>query len=152
MEDYDVNKKITKRAAKKLTKLADFLEHDVPSKQFNLQEWVSGSGGVNDCGTIACACGWAAISPKFRGLTTKEMQFGGINIICTGTGAEGIEAVVDYFHITEAQGDYLFLDYNYPNTGGGRMAVVKRIRKFVKDKQIKGTGKYARSALRYYDE
>jgi len=146
MTNYDANRKITKRAGERLLKLADFLEHDVPSKQFNLQDWVLGSGGVNDCGTVACACGWAAISPKFRGLIA-EYGDRGVGIVCTRTKTEDIDAAVDYFHITETQGEYLFYGESYPSAGGGRMAVVKRIRKFVKDKQIKGNGLYARQVL-----
>lgn len=44
--------------AERLTKLADFLESSVPDDKFNLEKWSTGLD-LNECGTAACACGWA---------------------------------------------------------------------------------------------
>jgi hypothetical protein len=57
-----------KMHAKRLLKLAALLD-TVPRKEFDLNRWKL----ERSCGTVACACGWAATIPAFRraGLSLK---------------------------------------------------------------------------------
>lgn len=60
--------------SRRLLKLAEFLETKVPRKQFSMHKWVSHHGesgiplneDVGDCGTAACAMGWATAIPSFQ--------------------------------------------------------------------------------------
>ena len=139
---YRPNKKITKRADKMLTKLADFLENDVRDRMFDLGIFWDETGrdvledDLYNCGTTACACGWAAVSPKFRGLVTESHG----NIYHKKSDTSDLEAAGNYFSITKAQADYLFDPSYYRSGRSGRKSVVNRIRKFVKDGCVKGRG------------
>lgn len=56
--------------AKRLLKLADFLEAQVPRARFNIGRWGDKTecvvGGEHTCQTVACAGGWAGTIPAFR--------------------------------------------------------------------------------------
>lgn len=59
---------MTKLHAKRLLKLADRLE-SVPRKQFDMATYFTETYGPEpDCGTAACALGWACTMPEFKRL------------------------------------------------------------------------------------
>lgn len=147
------NKRITKRADKMLTKLADFLENDVMDKVFDLDTfWETDDEDEDDlysCTTAACACGWAAISPKFRGLSTSPVSYNGA-IYHTKSNTYDLEAAGNYFNITEEQAEYLFDPRYYSDVRNGRKSVINRIRKFIKNGGVKGNGAFAQFWLEDY--
>lgn len=116
---------LNKIAARRLTKLANFLEDEVKPKQFNLQWWSS------ECGTVFCAVGWAAHSPKFRGLSMHLSPTISC-IMCDRTFGTNWYGVVDYFHLHgNSDALFLFSPQSYPQHRSGIKSVINRIRKYV---------------------
>lgn len=58
--------------------LADMLEHRVTDEQFDMSSW------TNDCGTVGCALGIAALSGEFNGLGWNRDHLGGIVPVIAG--------------------------------------------------------------------
>jgi len=57
---------MNKRQLKNLAKLTDFIEQNIKDKQFDMETYRKNNEnevvkfkGLNDCGTIGCALGWA---------------------------------------------------------------------------------------------
>jgi hypothetical protein len=71
------NRVSPKTSARRLLKLADFLETQVPEDKFNFHEWVDydwqGKPDLS-CGTSACALGWATTIPEFRKLGLRLVR------------------------------------------------------------------------------
>lgn len=78
---------LSKETKQRLSKLAQFLDKKVKSRYFNYAHYIKKyNGNAPDCGTIACAAGWASILfdkpmflsgglPKFFGLSHKEYKY-----------------------------------------------------------------------------
>lgn len=131
-----------KHHAKRLLKLAEFLETKVPKKQFRFRDYVDiYARDVKpdlSCGTKACALGWACVMPEFRRL--------GASIKGNGEGAYGAslclrgvptnpDEIANVLFGTDGDDTFnLFID------GAGRgydptpKQVDKTIRKFVKER------------------
>ena len=71
---------------------------------------------------------WAALSPKFRGLT-----FDGSSPFHKKTGAIGFRALKNYFGLSCDTEDYLFNEDTYPLGLRGKKSVINRIRALVKN-------------------
>lgn len=120
----------------RLLRLADFLEKDIPREKFNLDVWCSGEW--YECGTTACACGWATQIPEFA-----EAGFKLIPFRCEVDGERyfssdlyfqesyGFDAVTDFFSIHRDSARYLFYNQSYPEDGRSLNDVVARIRNYV---------------------
>lgn len=92
----------------RLTKLAELMDGLKP-EQFDIGDWVSlYKGGEADCGTVACACGWAAITPWFKqqGLSLD----GGTP---TFDGWHGLSAAAEFFGLDRYDAERLFLGFGY---------------------------------------
>ena len=130
-------------AARRLLKLADLLENEVSDNQFDLDLWFADHNKKKTgCGTVGYACGWAAQSPKFKGLTLEEDDTVWVTeldryvpiytIIDSKTGAEDLDAAQSYFRLNSMRDvEYLFLPSTYPTNRRGRRSVIARIRKYV---------------------
>lgn len=123
-----INNPLSKLAKRRLTKLADSLEHAVQTKWFNLYHWADEGFKVRKCGTTACALGWATVF--FRELTlycskdfSPEVRF---------RGYEGFYAGAVFFDISSLCSWFLFDPCKYSRGHRGRMDVVRRIRSVVK--------------------
>jgi hypothetical protein len=134
----------------RLLKLAHFLD-SVPRKKFdigsfitvksdNLGEdfsdeydyWTVKALKNNECGTVACACGWAATIPSFRKAGYKLNDFGTIMF----NGEKDWGAIEDFFGLEETESSYLFLGSSYPYDYKTTPKQVKqRILKFLKQKE-----------------
>lgn len=118
----------------RLLALADFLL-ELPRRKFNFCYWVDvdtwrGSKKLN-CGTTACALGWATTMPRFRRL--------GLYMARTGTpalrrdpGLTALEVAQVIFGISFTEAAYICT----PSTDGQNFdatpkSVAKHIRKFV---------------------
>lgn len=113
---------------KRLLKLAEFLENEVPRKRFDMGQWGGHSGfHENKCGSAACALGWATTIPAFRraGLIFSERG------IPTFEGEWGEDAGARFFNLPRGQATTLFMPGSYPNHRATPKQVAKRIRKLV---------------------
>ena len=142
-------------AVTRLLRLAQFLEDEVPAKNFNVSSWYAARGRTkdgedstittvkkNECGTTACACGWAATIPEFvsDGFTLRGNEAGSsIRFIEYYDADEdetysGFQAAEQFFNISSEDTYHLFAERSYPDDSGTLENVVKRIRRLVADK------------------
>lgn len=132
--------------ADRLLKLADFLEI-VREDAFNLSDWkvrdaAKPEGGKpGDCGFIGCAVGWAVHQKMFRGLRFGRPIIESPNDIYYKPSPKayknhGWAAVTAVFDIDRYEADHLFDKYEYRDDERTSVNIAKRIRKFVKDKQV----------------
>lgn len=115
---------------RRLIKLAEFLETaELPGK-FDMSEWHR----KTDCGTSACALGWATTIPSFRraGLTLGPSEVGTISIP-EYDGHADLCAASAFFDIGWFDADNLFRPRDMNDLTGkrGRKIVARRIRKLV---------------------
>ncbi len=106
---------------KRLRTLANYLE-SVPKERFDLHSW--------DCGTTACAVGYACKIPEFEqaGLGLGSSGQPTYNGRCFG-----FTAAAKFFGISSENAHKLF-DANYYREGrDGVKAVVNKIRRFISD-------------------
>lgn len=120
--------KLNKDTKKKLLKLATFLDKLAP-KKFEIGAWKSEVCKTkDDCGTVACAAGWAIQAKIFDG-----MKFGN----CYGISFpkykkyEDFEALENYLSIPSCDTEFLFSNMNYIR--GNKNDVATRIRSYVND-------------------
>jgi hypothetical protein len=94
---------------KRLLTLAKFLR-TVPKKRFNMGYWAAGKfcGKVNEakhnqCGTAACAMGWACTIPAFRraGLKLKESLYDDDFAMPVYKGKTEFDAAIKFFGLQE---------------------------------------------------
>lgn len=119
----------------RLLMLANVLDNVTPEK-FDLGCWRKQS----ECGTTACAVGWAMVTPAFNklGLTSYSYDYEeGIHLQIPVYGEEeGFNAVMSFFDITRDVAVYLFTyefyDKDYINRQSVTPAMVaERIRALV---------------------
>jgi hypothetical protein len=122
--------------AKRLLKLADFLDA-LPRESFNLATWFR----ETDCGTVACAAGWACTIPAFKRaglrIAKSESPHHAPQVIPTLTDAAGetyfgFDACAEFFGLLMGDSYHLFGPDEY-RTGRRTTpkAVAKRIRAIV---------------------
>ena len=107
----------------RLLALAKFLD-ELDPKRFDYEVWVTYNGKMDwadgmkafeDCGTTACALGWACTMPKFRKLGLS-MESGVPKL----TGVVGaFPAARELFGLTYNESYYLFKPRNYPPRTAG---------------------------------
>jgi len=120
---------------KRLLKLADFLEKEVPNQNFHL--CYVGRGSVEDiskyrCGSSACAMGWLpAVFPRtFKWLYQSSIHTGVTHTKIINKYLADI--VINFFQINILELHYLFYPGFYRSKRNGKRAVITRIRCFVK--------------------
>lgn len=122
--------------------LANFLD-TVPKSRFDLDSWRSTTNEISDrvffskeCGTTACAVGWACALPQFQALGLKFRHTYPV-LSRKGKPDKGSwDAVEEFFDIGQEESAYLFLDTRYLESESGPSDVAARIRKFVLDRKI----------------
>lgn len=112
----------------KLVKLADFLEHQVKPSWFDLETWCSPGFKKRECGSTACALGWATVCFPRSGLhwTTEKQIALHVN---DDHDYFNFSAAMKFFDLDEDTAQYLFQPDRYPFRRGGRLAVVRRLRR-----------------------
>jgi hypothetical protein len=147
----------TANTVDRLMKLHDLLSA-IPDEKFELDNWAKRSPTAmglgrakgkkvldftkaiqTDCGTTACACGWATTIPEFNALGFKMVDFhnghssanGMIEFEMDGVYSRGISAAALFFEIDYDDASNLFIPSNYPYGQRDRQDVMKRIRAFV---------------------
>lgn len=112
----------------RLLRLAEFLE-TVPSDRLRMSGWSTAHESLLDeCGTSACAAGWADIIPEFRaaGYSCKS-QHGPIY-----GEKEGFAALRAFFELDYESSWHLFFALEYPDPDSiAPSDVTARIREFV---------------------
>lgn len=116
---------------RRLLVLAEFLETKVPIEKFNLDTWASGE--LDECGTTACACGWATTIPEFAaaGLTLSPLTvFGRRGLRFDGHAS--YTAASKFFETDGVDAYKLFSPEAYSSSDfGNARKVAARIRTFV---------------------
>ena len=118
----------------RLTRLADFLEEEVPDKQFTLTSWFYGDFESRDCGTAACALGWSTVLFRKEGVRRYVDSHGFVHVWFGD--ALGYDAGAALFGISYNQSNFLFSPARYeqlPFVRPTRRDVIARIREFVAD-------------------
>ena len=88
----------------RLNKLADFLETEVPRKHFDMRTWRTGDYRARECGSAACAMGWAVeLFPRNLGWDS----FG--DPLDKATGRDGMGAAEAFFGLSPGEADSLFI-------------------------------------------
>jgi len=141
---------LSKLAVRRLTKLADYMDSLPPSARdhFDMGAWFTHSGNhplsvktpakehFLDCGSTACALGWASTMPYFRRL--------GLGLVYEESDDEGYEGAgelffdghrvqwdgMDWLGLTQVQAEHLFA-HNVPVNTPKQWA--KLCRKFLRD-------------------
>lgn len=120
---------------RRLLVLADFLERgDLREGKFAMSHWsVNNKLGVpklGDCGTAACALGWATMIPSFRRAGLHLGRYGEPVIT---DGEHPLDAAETLFGINQYEADSLFIPDDADRLKGarGRKIVAGRIRKLV---------------------
>jgi len=111
--------------ANRLVSVLNMLETLPKEATFNISHWANDAGRRTeptlkkalDCGTSACAVGWAILLiPAWR----KQFSFKGIGLsLNEGTHIEmelstTFSAIGEFTGITTTQSEYLFAPYKYP--------------------------------------
>ena len=123
--------------------LAAFLD-TVNEDRFNLETWRRGEYVhvitdevlLHDCGTTACAVGWACSLPEFRelGLGFHEyyptLETDDLGRLHTW------DAVERFFDLDSAESSYLFIYTQYSSTNSAPRDVADRIREFVMERTV----------------
>ena len=122
---------------RRLMVLAEFLR-TVPRKRFNLESWVDDEYPPvldpenPECGSTACAVGWATTIPEFQALGLYLSVVNGVLFPVFG-GWERLHAVVCFFGLTIAEGEHLFFDSSYSHLEEmqGTKVVIERIEELI---------------------
>lgn len=75
--------------------------------QLNMHTWAT------ECGTAACAAGWAALDPRFNRGGLRAGKYG--QPTCSYHVDRPFHTLADFFGITVNQSLHLFSQYNYPD-------------------------------------
>ncbi len=122
----------------KLDTLADFLESYVQDEWFDLLLWSTRGFPQQECGTTACAGGWATQCPDFAGMglrlavagnrTGLELKYDKPTLDGKTKTYSAADATEQFFGIDFATSDYLFMPGEYPMDACDRSDVVRRLR------------------------
>lgn len=133
-----------KQGNKRLSILADYLSNLPPENPFEMSYWarsITPEGQV-ECGSPACAVGYASCVPEFKALgfhleLRMADEMSGVPCFDTWVGFEAVEV---FFSLTNGQAGYLFTAGSYMNISPAQPAtasipirerVVNRIREFL---------------------
>lgn len=119
----------------RLEKLAEFLQ-TISRKQFNMENWYIRKP---DCGTVACAAGWATHIPSFRRAGFKLLrekyllkgdEYTHFSPVYKNNG--GMDAVQTFFNLNDDDAWHLFGD----DTKRTPKQEAKVLRQYVKARRI----------------
>lgn len=133
--DADGNPMPNKLGRHRLFVLARFLSL-LRDDRFDLKHWRSDDFDVKDCGTTACAGGWATTLPSFRraGLKfTHDVDFG---LTPTFQDKIGYFALEDFFNINNSISFAFFCPEKYVSSSTPPKRVAQRITTYLKTGKI----------------
>ena len=133
-------RELTAKTKRMLLKLADFLKTEVRPKWFNLGSWSTRKFLEKECGTTACAGGWSTVCFPRSGLKLVVSREVGESFLELAYGKyRGLDAAAEFFGIDDDTARCLFYPDYYPGNRSGRMDVVRRIRRIVKNPSVVDT-------------
>lgn len=124
---------------RRLLVLAEWLETKVPPGRFSLKDWTADRDSIPtlECGTAACACGWAGIIPEFNALGFRLVQapiYPGCDKKVPAPAYDredsGWPSVAAFFGLTHLNAEHLFSELSY-ESDPPPTEVAARIRSFV---------------------
>lgn len=123
---------------RRLLVLAGFLETKVPPARFNLADWTADRDSIPtlECGTAACACGWAGMIPELNALGFRlvlaPLRPGSRDLAPTPEygGLMGWAAAIVFFGLNSSTAYRLFDELSYESDPTPH-EVAARIRSFV---------------------
>jgi hypothetical protein len=113
----------------KLSRLAWYLENKVPPENFDMNYWarvISKRSRLGDCGTVACALGWATTIPEFKSEGLRLCNLGKIKHV-TFCSEIDYYAAQRFFGITIYQSNFIFSPGYYHRSTIDVHQVIKRI-------------------------
>lgn len=102
--------------------LADIIEHRLADKQFNMAKY------ANDCGTVGCALGVAALCGEIEGLGWNKHPTGGLHPVANKQALDWHEAAKVFFGTTTGR-DVFMGDALKNRLRAGRKEVADALRK-----------------------
>ena len=124
-----MTKKDRRKYRRRLLRVADLVESLEPA-QLRMGDWFQDLGG-RDCGTAACAIGWACRDRKLAGLVINDY---GEPTLRDCPFFDGWDAVIEYFGLDSREARHLFYIGSYPESEEPSPAMVAgRIRRHVQD-------------------
>lgn len=133
---------------KRLQVLVEFLRK-LPKEKFNLRNWQYSNGwgicvsiksleDLKNCGTTACALGWASLIPEFKKAGLDRNTSG-----CPSyKGEYGFGAAMKFFAICYEDSKYLFIDESYNTLDKtSPKQVANRIERFLTRKENRNASK-----------
>ncbi len=91
----------------KLTKWASALEEQVPKDRYRQKVWATEGFVENECGTTACAAGWAVVLFKDEGLRLGKSEETGSSLVPRFEDVSGGEAIGQFFGISYQEASYI---------------------------------------------
>ena len=111
----------------RLLTLADFLENEVKDDWFSLGTWASPGFTEHQCGSTACAAGWATACFPDSGFTLVPIHPDkDMGSVPQYEEEEGSDAAAAFFEITDPECVALFYK------DGDKRDVIERLRKFAR--------------------
>lgn len=123
----------------RLLRLAEFLEKSVPVSQFNMGIFGGGCDkytSLGDCGTSACACGWATVLFEQDGfkLDAESLQDG--DFLITYRDRFEWDAIEEFFGLDAEEAESLFMDASYNVKRPTPAQVAAHIREFIQAAEV----------------
>lgn len=122
----------------RLLKLAEKLD-TVPEDRFDLSSWADDRFMPGDCGTTACAVGWACTIPEFNeaGLRLVYSPSGPFpQFVTSEVNYQWFTAAEKFFDLNFGEADYLFSSMCYVGADRTPSGVAGRIRSLVQQGSI----------------
>ena len=110
----------------RLEKLALYLLHQVPREHFDIGVWGTPGFEAHDCGTAACALGWATVCFPGEGLRMRYDEAGRSGAVCF-EGETGFDAASRFFEIPFAHAAVLL------SVPGDLEEVARRLSDYIDD-------------------
>lgn len=118
----------------KLRKLAKFLRENVKDSWFDLDHWAEAGFEEKECGTTACAGGWATQAFPRSGLRLVYDEYDHGLLEVEYKGEKGFDALASFFDISLSDSERLFFSGSYPPDHRGRRSVARAIERFIGDR------------------
>jgi hypothetical protein len=115
----------------RLRKLADFLK-TVPEAKFDIGDWATkgfnpGNPEASECGSVACAVGWACTIPEFQAEGLHMHNSTPIYAAEDGNAYQSWHAARIFFGLDYDESQQLFSGSYYPGGNAPPADVIKRI-------------------------
>lgn len=127
---------MNKVGARRLLKLSKFLKDNKRKINVNMSYWaLSEHNGMPECGSSACALGWATTIPSFRKAGLR-LYYKSANARCYvqyNKERHPVSAASKFFNISEDDAQHIFTDWAHVYGAKAINEVCRKIEKLVKE-------------------